>query len=223
MIQRTLHQIWLGKKSPTNFLLACKQSVIDANKEWEYRYYTDTDILDHEDLKEYRQQLRAFEKVCRKCNGRHNPLSLVADLCRLAIIYVHGGIYLDHDMYGIRCLDTFLEDSLVIAKDRPRYVFEGVIGAPDHSKDILDVLKAFVVKQPDHQKNVCMDLTGWVKLRKWRVYEQEYFCPHSMWGRDQLYHSTTNTHTIHCWRWIRYDLSRLREIAAAASTVRMAN
>src|SRR5215469_4685976 len=101
MIPRILHQIWLGNRPVNDFLLACKQSVIGMNPGWEYRYYTDTDILDHPDLEGHRTQLREFEKVCHKCDGIHHPLSLVADLCRLAIVYVHGGIYLDHDMFGV--------------------------------------------------------------------------------------------------------------------------
>jgi mannosyltransferase OCH1-like enzyme len=219
MIPKLLHQIWLGNSSPNPFLLECKQSVIEINKGWEYMYHTNTNILDHPKLSQHREALRQFEKVCETCNGVHNQFAIVADLCRIAILYVHGGIYLDHDMYAVKPLDRFLSNDFVLTEIRAGFIGEGCIGAYQESPEILDLLLRFIQKTPGANKNLCMGLTSWAKSHNIKYYPMEYFCPHAKIQRHLKYRCTPNTHTIHCWKNITYDLNKLKRLRTKSSRI----
>jgi mannosyltransferase OCH1-like enzyme len=211
MIGRLLHQIWIGDQRPDDFLVACRQSVLELHNDWQHQYWTDASILRHPQLASRHEALQAAWEAF----GRGlRPIPYRVDLLKLCVIYVYGGFLIDHDCYGIRPLDQFVGDELVIGRMTDKVVAESIIGAPAGSERIAKVLDDFVKRRPEERpdRKVSMGLHRHCQRQGWPVYAEDYFCPHTRCGGD-VYRVTRNTHLIHCFHRDRhYELDRLKAL-----------
>ena len=209
-IPHTIHQIWLGKDRPWA-LEHCRASLLSLHPKWEYHRWTDEDvdsILNHEALAPHNEKLIAFYRICMQCN-KHNPLATTSDLLRLLVVYIHGGLYLDCDCYGLRPLGRLADttDQIWAEIVPDGLVGEAVIGAAPRDQRILGLILAFAAKVDRSKyyrnrgpaiKNVNMDCTGYCRKHKIQPYPPEYFIPHERHCPPaHRYRYTSNTHCIH--------------------------
>lgn len=174
------------------------------------------DLIDHPVFQMVKPSLVAFwDHVGTKWHGPYPPQTFQADLLRLLALYVHGGIYLDSDLYFIRSLHDVRQDyHRIVAECRPGIVGEHVIGSEPHDPTISGIITRFVSRTMN-QVSVSpgppsMDLTGW-KFPD--VLPVDYFCPHPRQALpDELYEVTDRTIAIHLWSQKTYDIERLRAL-----------
>ena len=99
MIPKKIHQIWVNENPeiPTKYKKEWIESWRKKNPNWEYKLWTTDDCLDlvKTHFKEY---LPIYETL--------RPIKK-ADVVRLLIIYIHGGVYVDLDTICLRTLDDY--------------------------------------------------------------------------------------------------------------------
>lgn len=119
MIEKILHQIWIGPKEPPRKLMQTWQK---AHPDWEYRLWTDHTGWEND----------AKIAEVPEWYGK-------SDVMRYEILWRHGGIYVDADAICVNKLD----DSLLSHKNfacweneivRPGLIAAGYIGAEKGSK-----------------------------------------------------------------------------------------
>jgi len=219
MIPRTIHQIWISEAPPKPFLTKCVKSVKHLHPHWTYRLHRDFTAMYDQRLGELGETSPAFcFDVLGKLGGRgpHSVVAMQTDILRLVLLYLHGGIYLDIDMWSIRRLDSFVRDKLVLMRITPAIIGEGLIGAEARSDDIKDIIEWYM-RQPNVDGYVSMNLEGLALERGWNAYGSDYFCPHTRTRNDNLYRMTSVTHTIHCWKEHIYHVPRLRRMTQIAN------
>jgi len=131
-IPKYIHQIWLGKKIPTE-LLQLTDTVRQYNPDYNYKLWTDDDINIFDD------------KTKQQFNSTPN-LGQRSDILRYAILEKHGGIYLDTDFTCHRSFDSLLHVDFFIgiAYDKTPTLFNGLLGtAPGNTliKSINNILE----------------------------------------------------------------------------------
>lgn len=109
-IPKTLHLIWLGPKPFPSSSIANVKSWIDHHPGWRFKFWTDLGQSAPDD----RMDVRVFDKF---------PLAEMTDLyfhcdnfgersqiLRYAILISEGGVYVDHDTYCWRAIDSLQEN-----------------------------------------------------------------------------------------------------------------
>jgi inositol phosphorylceramide mannosyltransferase catalytic subunit len=94
MIPKIIHQVWLGGPIPqrnADFIAG----IIKLHPEWQHKLWG----------KEALEELGVDVDGMALALG---PWASVSNFARLIVVSVHGGIYLDTDMEGVRPLDPFL-------------------------------------------------------------------------------------------------------------------
>lgn len=214
MIPKLLHHIWLGGDGANRSRLhrACRQSAVDLHPKWKASVYGDGDalmLMRHADFEPITKPLVKAWGRFAKGDQRHSGATIQADLLRLMVLYRFGGIYMDYDLFCIRPLDEFCDRDLLLAQWREGHPGEFLIGAPPQSDAIWTVLTAFIEHGP--APIITMNLFEHANRNGWHSFPPEYFCPHGLGERgENLYRTTPNTHAIHLWRGLEYDLDRLR-------------
>jgi hypothetical protein len=105
-IQKIIHQIWFGSKVPT-----WRKYLFDHNKKiclkngYKYKLWLEKDRLGNYGKKNFPSTI-AYQTTALEYGG-NSRWAQVADLARLEIIYLHGGIYLD-SLFEIS--DAFLQE-----------------------------------------------------------------------------------------------------------------
>lgn len=116
MIPKTIHYCWFGRgEKPDkvkNFIETWHASLPDYEiKEWNEDNF-DVNIC-------------AFSKEAYIMKD----YAFVSDVCRLKVLFEHGGIYLDTDVEVIKPFDPFLHHSSFCGYEARQYVGTGIIGA----------------------------------------------------------------------------------------------
>jgi mannosyltransferase OCH1-like enzyme len=97
-IPRVIHQIWIGTRStPDSLLDSWRVAYLSKCVGWSHRLWTDRDVADLTHLRKH------FYESEVTLNGK-------SDWLRAAILYEHGGVYIDADSQWVndRCLDAFI-------------------------------------------------------------------------------------------------------------------
>jgi mannosyltransferase OCH1-like enzyme len=84
------------------------------NPEWDVTLVSDEDL---------RQACAQVSKACLETYDAFDVMHLKIDLGRYALIYVHGGAYVDMDMYAYRGLDTSDRVQDLVKKSTYKHVF----------------------------------------------------------------------------------------------------
>ena len=156
-----------------------------------------------------RGRLRAFYEELGGCCGRHNPLAMQADLLRLCVLWLWGGVYLDWDMRlapgfeGKPVLEAFLGERLLLAEWRGGCVGEFVIGAAAREPAIAEVIERFIcggvaryTLAGRRLAVASMALTELATRHGWPVQPADVFSPLDRFGRGAV---TERTRMIHGW------------------------
>lgn len=236
MIEKLIHHVWIGNNEPSEFLKACRESVIKLHPEWVFNtwyFRTDRDsgignnddferVFNHPKLKPLTEgrDFARFNKRIESYKGRHSVDTIKSDFIRCCLLYIYGGFYLDWDVYGIRPLDDFCCDNLVLARIKEGLVAEALIGAPAGNEHIGRIITDYVDRIKPEQGYCSLRLAEYSEAHSLYCYPSDYFIPHQrLEGTEKaIYRTTDNTRTIHCWRQTIYDLKRLEAIASKASS-----
>jgi mannosyltransferase OCH1-like enzyme len=90
IIPKKIHQIWLGSELPERYK-RLTDSWLKYNPDWEYKLWTDSDILD-------------LDLLNKDIFNSMSNLGMKADLLRIEILNKFGGLYVDIDF---ECLKSF--------------------------------------------------------------------------------------------------------------------
>lgn len=93
MIEKAIHQIWLGERKPPSSFTSWRGSWIEKFPDWSYRLWTDKDLPEVLPLM---VDTTAFD--------HHLNVALRSDILRLELLRLFGGIYADVDF---ECLHNF--------------------------------------------------------------------------------------------------------------------
>jgi hypothetical protein len=118
MNRRIIHQVWVGDSEMPPLVRRWREDIERLHPAWEHRLWTESTI----------GQLPRSELL-----GQCLSQSSRANIVRLAVISVYGGIYLDCDCEVIRPLDSLLDHEAFAAKEDSYYLCNAVFGAmPNH-------------------------------------------------------------------------------------------
>lgn len=192
MIPKTIHYCWFGgKEKPetvTRMISKWHEVMPDYNIiEWNEENF-DTCYCD------FTREAYAF--------GNY---AFVADVCRLHVLYEHGGIYLDTDIEVLRPFDPFLSNKSFCGLE-DKWIGTGVIGAEPHCKWIGQFLTFYMKRhfinswghtvRTANTKLLTLKLMPSIEEKdKPTIYPIDYFCAKS-W-RTGLVEVTDNTVCIH--------------------------
>jgi hypothetical protein len=220
VIEKKLHYIWIGDAEPNEFNRWLRDDFVSRHPDWQHHYWHGADLLDHRAVDRWQPKLREHWRDIERTCETHRKWAYRADLLRLVVLYIHGGIYVDHDMFNVRPLGPLLDQDLILMQFRPNQVAEGLIGAPAGSEKIalaIDNYLGYGVR-----RLMGLALGPLSRHHGWKSYPPEFFCPHPRISPGDLYAHTENTYTIHCWKDHEYDretLLSLREASTVLETI----
>lgn len=192
MIPKIIHYCWFGRKEKP-------ESVLSMIKKWH-------DVMPDYEIKEWNENNFDIDF----CDFTHEAYefanyAFVADVCRLHVLYEHGGIYLDTDIETLKPFDPFLSNSSFCGWE-DKWIGTGVIGAEPHCKWIgcflVFYMKRHFVNSWGHTVRTANTKLLTLKLipslpeaEKPAIYPKDYFCAKS-WMTGKL-ETTVDTVCIH--------------------------
>jgi hypothetical protein len=186
MIPSILHQVWLGDSPLPPFALRWREEIHRLHPSWNYRLWTEDVIHD----------LPGAELLdrCKSQSARSN-------IVRLAVVLVHGGIYLDCDCEVIRPLDGLLcLEAFVAPEKRDRRLCNAVFGATRNHPWIrwqLDNLPAFV----DRRGPWGPHLMGAAPRKGLTVLPPYLFYPFLWDAPPERRQPASESYLVHHWHW----------------------
>ncbi len=201
MIPKKIHYCWFGKNEKTKSMQKCIES-------WKH-FCPDYEIIEwNED--NFDVSCIPFVKEAYEAK----KWAFVADYARLAIVYEHGGIYLDTDVELIKGLDEFLLLEAYMGFQGTEYVATGLgFGAEKGNAVVYEMLcdyndRHITDNGGDLTKIACpilntriLDRHGLVRNGKKQtvggvtVFPSEFFDPKD--SDTYITRITENTHSIH--------------------------
>jgi mannosyltransferase OCH1-like enzyme len=219
--------VWLPEHPldlPGDFLVACRERTAALHPQWTKQEHCDASSLADPAFDPVRD---ALDDAWFRFSHRPTAKS---DLMRLAVLYLHGGVYCDHDVFAIRPFDDLLNRGLLLVADRmePLLIGEHVMGAEPRNPIIWAILTRFIRSRPGDRGQYSPRLTRFVIESGMGDEPLEamlpaVFCPapRVVESEDEAYTIYPQTRAMHLWsRWpdgtdFQYDLDRLRSIVAA--------
>ena len=121
-IPKIIHQTFYQSDLPET-LQKNVNKLKELNREWEYRFYDDTAIVDFITANYPAHVLKCFERLDPRYGAAR------ADLFRYLLLYKHGGVYLDIKSSATRPLDSVLkpDDVYLLSnwQNKPGELYEG--------------------------------------------------------------------------------------------------
>ena len=125
-IPRLVHRIWLGPSVPSR-LLEWSQTDQVGFPEWSHRLWRDAE-LESIELPRYFSGKLGQTSLWQECNSAAQR----ADIARLLLLEMHGGVYLDADIEIRQDIRTLFSAGCVLISEQ-HWVANGVMAAPpDH-------------------------------------------------------------------------------------------
>jgi inositol phosphorylceramide mannosyltransferase catalytic subunit len=153
-IPTKIHQIWIGpKKKPDIYLKTWSVDYINRFKDWEYILWDDNKIDELFRNIQSKFNINILKKIYDSEKTYHGK----ADIARLLILYVYGGIYIDADSVWIN--DKNLVDIINMSKKtgmfaayepNKNFITNGVVGSTKHNNNILFLLNKLIKMEHDY-------------------------------------------------------------------------
>ena len=199
-IPRIMHQIWIGDEPPAD-VLRWRATVLAQHPTWEHHFHRDTSVFTHPELDpELSAALREAEIRVKTYQTKHHPLALVADLLRMTLLWLYGGVYLDLDMECVKPLDDLLDRDLLLVSSSLCNPDIFLMGAPPRSPTIMTILRRIMaarsVPGPAGKMLMMNCLPSLREELDLHALPAEWACPFDRQGRGSV---TENTHAIHHW------------------------
>lgn len=130
-IPKTINYCWFGKKEKSELILKCIES-------WK-KYCPDYEIIEWNE--------KNFDVTCNaycKEAYENKKWAFVSDYARLAIIYEHGGVYLDTDVELIKNINEFLNNDSFFCCENKKLIATGLgFGAKPKNKLVKRMLDEY--------------------------------------------------------------------------------
>ena len=104
LIPRILHQTYFEKVGPVKYPNFSRLIRSWQQHGWDYRFYEDMDAAKFIEMHFPAEVLYAFESL--------NPGAFKADLFRLCVLFIEGGVYVDVDVMASSKLDTIIQPDI---------------------------------------------------------------------------------------------------------------
>jgi hypothetical protein len=186
MIPSIIHQVWLGDTTPPPLAMRWQEEIHRLHPSWNYRLWTEGSVHD-----------LPGAKLLDRCKSK----SARSNVVRLAVVLVHGGIYLDFDCEVIRPVDGLqCFEAFAAPEKRDRRLCNAVFGAtPNHPwvRWQLDNLPAYVDRRRPWgpQLMSAAPRTGLTVLPPYLFYPFLWDAPP---GRRQ---PAPESYLVHHWHW----------------------
>lgn len=215
MIPPIIHYVWLGTDRPEPFAVECYRQMqrLHPDNRWDFKMWIGPwdigDLLNILPPDLHIPVSMAWGKMRTKTER--------SDLFRLCALYVHGGIYVDWDVWPIRSFGDFLvsneETILGFNSYDPPVIGEHVIGCVPKSPRIRRVLERFCYSSPQPDGRYSPTIAGLAVPERWDAYPPDVFCPHPRTATEEdKYLITSDTYALHCYADGPYDLDRLKQL-----------
>ena len=201
MIPKIIHYCWFGGDPLPPLAIKCISSWRKNLSEYKIIEWNEKNF----DINKFLFVSEAF---------KNKKFAFVSDVCRLYVLKMYGGIYMDTDVEVLRPLDKFLEKTAFSGFENDNFVPTGIMASEKEGEWVTDLLKyyngrsfvkengqldtvsnTYVITQMMKKKGFLMDNTfqeieGYVSF-----YSSDYFCPKSYkTGRIDL---TKNSYCVH--------------------------
>lgn len=216
MIPMVIHYVWLGGNPLPPMIKKCIHSWKENLPGFEIVCWNETNLK--------------IEDPVYLRNIKNKKWAFAADIARLHILKLHGGVYLDTDMEVIKDLKPLLDTELFIGYEDNFHINAGIVGCTAYNKFVSDALDAVCKEQKKALTPIPQILTHTYNTNKknykfkHEVYSPEYFYPYNPFTSEvkNLFYSdiTSNTYAIHHWAhsWkpniIKRILGHLKKIVA---------
>lgn len=132
MIEKVFHQIWINTKRPElpDHLCRFRDTWLWHHPKWNYKLWN----LDNLD----------FEPRCRSILAQCQHPAQMADLLRMEILTVHGGVYIDTDFECLKPIEALLDGvANFTCSEDGRYFQVAILGAERGSSLFRGVVDRF--------------------------------------------------------------------------------
>lgn len=194
MIPKTIHYCWFGMKPLPILIKKCIASWNKQLPEYIILDWRETNF----DVRSHPYSKRAYE---------HKKWAFVSDYARLEILYRHGGIYLDTDMYVLKSFDDFLDHDLALGKEDAVHISAGMIACTPKNAFIKKCLDYYDMN-PDTLITIPRVLTIVYEAEKNNlqnnvVFEPIYFYPFTSENISKFNYRNAppESYAVHLWNY----------------------
>jgi hypothetical protein len=195
MIPKKIHYCWFGNQEKDKLIRTC----LDTWKE----------KLPGYEIIEWNEKNYPIENSSLYVQNMYKKKrwAFVSDYARLDILYTHGGIYLDTDMYVLQSLDVFLKNTCFLGKESAEYINAAIMGSVpydpfikkckeiyDNTVDIFKPIPTIITDLYNKKDNTFDTVT---------LYETSFFYPFSAKNisRFDPTHPPKDAYTVHMWNY----------------------
>lgn len=172
-IPKVIHMCWFGNGTKGEVIETCMKSWYLKLTDYKIMEWTENNF----DVNAHQYTKRAYDM---------KRWAFVSDYARLKILYEHGGIYLDTDMYVLKSFNELFETDceLVLGKEDHLHISAGMIAASPHHPYIKDLLEYYdnqkeFVTIPRILTEVYEKNKNHYNQSKIKIFEPIYFYPFS--------------------------------------------
>lgn len=200
MIPRVLHQIWLGGNPlKSDYRL----SFMLHNPSWNFLLWTDDNLV-RAGLPKDLYDLCRDERICYVVRS---------DILRLALVYLHGGVYSDMDMKCLKPLDGLLTAQSFAGDCGDGNIGNAFFGAEAaHSviggtlSEVVSHVRAYpdrCNRDPSQECGVSFQTPYFSKLDV--IHPVHYFYPFHWKNKDDIMKEYPDSYTEHYWHGMAAD------------------
>ena len=131
-IPKTIHYIWFGGNKKNELIEKCIQSWKEKLPDYKIVEWNENNF----DINSHPYMQKAYTE---------KKWAFVSDYARLKILYEHGGVYLDTDMYILKNFDDILRCSseCLVGKEDGNYINAAFMASSKGSKYLKDLLSEY--------------------------------------------------------------------------------
>ncbi len=180
MIPKIIHHIWIGTKPFPNKFKSYRESWIRQHPDWTFHFWTDDNLPEMP------------PEVKRIVTEEKYLTSIRADILRLQVLNLYGGIYSDTDIECLKSFDEFLGYEFFAGRENDQGICNGLMGVIKDGK-ITNTLLSQCIRNINQytidlanvnslQVSATMPLTNLLSSLNWvenniKVFDPIYFYP----------------------------------------------
>jgi len=193
MIPKTIHQIWISDVSPElpDRFKKYRDTWLDKHPNWDYRIWNLQNL-------DFSPRSHRLFKACQ------HPAQ-IADLLRMEILFVHGGVYVDTDFECLRPIDDLLRGVRNFScSEDGQFLSIGILGAEQRSALFDCVIQNFpdvLGKKPVNVETGPAFFTRTVLEKGFNndltVFPREYFYPFNFHTENRELVDLSRSYAVH--------------------------
>lgn len=148
-VPRIQHQLWIGDDPIPGWVARCIQTVRDVSDGWAYEFWDESRVI--ELMADWPAELTSVWVGAADYALPDRVNQFRADIARYAILYTHGGVWLDTDIELLRPLDDLPSDETwMVWEEQNVWVSNAVIGAAPRDEFLGELLE----RLPAHARSL---------------------------------------------------------------------